>query len=253
MRKILGDVPWKGDLRVPHNLTPGFELVEEYAMLLSGVVSNSAPIFVRQSHAVAAGGVDKELSSCATQLKNSHPQVQVQLNADFDEGNLKSYALSSVDFIATPKLSNGYSSLDFKVTYLDRVDGVPETVTEITRPVQPVGQGNTSTHMQSSLGQQNSPNMGMRMSGPQMQRIGSGMLGSGPNVAGGFLNMQPQQNQSPSGFSMGNNAGPMMGGLGLGMRMGGPGGGAGVITCRSCGTANGPALPFCRNCRASLR
>lgn len=59
MRKSLGDIPWKGDLRVPHCLTPGFELVEEYAMLLGGVVSSSSPIFIRQSQALATGGVDK--------------------------------------------------------------------------------------------------------------------------------------------------------------------------------------------------
>ncbi|TPP59167.1 Nicotinate-nucleotide pyrophosphorylase (Carboxylating) [Fasciola gigantica] len=414
MRKLLGDIPWKGDLRVPHCLTPGFELVEEYAMLLGGVVSSSAPIFIRQSHAVAAGGVDKaierirskvglgtkieiecgalaeamdaavaganvisfrghpvkELSTCATQLKNSHPQVQIQLETDFDENSLTSYALSSVDFLATPKLSNGYSSLEFKVTYLGAVDGASETeidaanmsptsafdqgklqspgrepIDEISsptasaakksrlddslpdnpktsskpngtparntntssvtvskqsnqkrpqrnqrhqqhntarpsgqrtpssggmqllqmtaprfmstntlspRPQTSLGQGNTSVHVPSPLGQQNQSGLSMRSSGQQMQRLGPSMLGSGPNVAGGFLSMQPQQNQSPHNFAMGG-TGPMMGGLGLGMRMGGPGGSAGLITCRTCGTANGPALPFCRNCRVPLR
>lgn len=106
------------------------------------------------------------------------------------------------------------------------------TNTPSPRPQNSLGQSNAATHVPSPLGQQNPSGLGMRSSGQQMQRLGPSMLGSGPNVAGGFLNMQPPQNQSPHSFAIGGGGGPMMGGLGLGMRMSSPGGGTGLITCR---------------------
>ncbi|CAL8092355.1 unnamed protein product [Calicophoron daubneyi] len=161
LRKILTDISWKGDLRVPYCLTPGFELVEEYAMTLAGVTCNRPQVFIRQCHAKAAGGIEKavdlirskvglstkveaecsslsealaasvagcslivfsrlpmkELTANAAQLKNAHPQVQVQLNGTFDEANLKTYATSNVDFLASSKFCNGYPCLDFQMLY----------------------------------------------------------------------------------------------------------------------------------------
>ncbi|CAH8449879.1 unnamed protein product [Dicrocoelium dendriticum] len=172
LRKILTDVSWKGQLRVHRSLTPGFELVEEHAMVLAGVVPTRPSIFIRQCHASSAGGIEKaiesirskagmttklevecatlsealaasaaganiivfnklplkELGTSITQVKGSYPHIQVQLNGDFDESNLRAVALSNVDLLSTSKLSSGFSHITFSSTYDDfGPENLPDT------------------------------------------------------------------------------------------------------------------------------
>ncbi|KAF5396394.1 Nicotinate-nucleotide pyrophosphorylase [carboxylating] [Paragonimus heterotremus] len=172
LQKGLADVAWKGSLKVGRSHTPGFGLIEEYAMLLAGVVLNRSSVYVRQCHAKAAGGIEKavckirsivdagtkievecsnladalkasaagadmvvfhyvpvkELNSSVTQLKSAHPRVEIQVTANFDDSDLKTYALSNVDFLTSLKLTSGYPLLDFQVHY--------EAVSSETEPIQ---------------------------------------------------------------------------------------------------------------------
>ena len=80
----------------------------------------------------------------------------------------------------------------------------------------------------------NPTTIGMRMpltpQQQQQQRMLSqpGMMGSGQPMSGGFVNaISSLPNQQQSSWPMlpsGGGGGPIVGGLGLGMRMGGPGG-----------------------------
>ncbi|KAG5449569.1 Nicotinate-nucleotide pyrophosphorylase [carboxylating] [Clonorchis sinensis] len=420
LSKLLSEISWKGKMRVPRSLTPGFDLVEEYAMLLAGLTSIKPTACVRGLQAVSAGGVDvvvrtirsaapgvpieveceniaqaseaansgadilifnqvpQEIGARASQLKTSHPQIRIQLSGEIDEANLKTYALPCVDLLATSKLSNGYPLVMFRVTYGDdvaieeesklvefpltespaemklqspvdvTVDGVvsstesapkkarlgdsqsdspkpsgnkqngtpapnanqpgspsisgtntpreqshkrsqrnqrpqhntpqrqnlprtqaagglqlmqmasrfmaPNTPTSRAQLNSPQPGFNLNSQLPGVLGQQAPPNVGLRIPGQSLpQRMSPGMLGTGPNVNPGFLGIQSpqQQNMSQQNWPMmAGGAAQMMGGVGIGMRMGSPGQ---MPNCRSCGTANGPGLPFCRNCRTPLR
>ncbi|CAI2723345.1 unnamed protein product [Schistosoma spindalis] len=113
----------------------------------------------------------------------------------------------------------------------------------------------------------NQPNISMRLPivPPQLQQPpqsmsqrmppnSPGMLNANQPMGGGFLNnIQPPHNQPPNWQMIPSGpGGHPMGGIGLGMRVGGPGG-PNVNNCRSCGFPNPPSMPFCRNCRSGLR
>ncbi|VEL28024.1 unnamed protein product [Protopolystoma xenopodis] len=155
LKKILGETSWKGDLLGPRKLTPGFSLVEEYALMVVGVASckTVSSVILRQPHVLASGSAiesvrDKVDSSVRVQvqcndiaeaksasqagadiilyenilpkLKASFSKVLVEINGPFDESNIRPFAISSVNYISSEKLSNGYAPIEFQVKYEKR-------------------------------------------------------------------------------------------------------------------------------------
>nr|AAW26440.1 SJCHGC09401 protein [Schistosoma japonicum] len=80
------------------------------------------------------------------------------------------------------------------------------------------------------------------------------VLGTNQPMGGGFLNsIHPPHNQPPNWQVIPSGpSGHPMGGIGLGMRVSGPGG-PNMNNCRLCGFPNPSSMPFCRNCRSGLR
>uniref|UniRef100_A0A0R3WIC1 Quinolinate phosphoribosyltransferase [decarboxylating] n=1 Tax=Hydatigena taeniaeformis TaxID=6205 RepID=A0A0R3WIC1_HYDTA len=79
LKRSLADFSWKGELVSPFTHTPGFALVEEYAMFVAGVPSsrNLSSVLLPMSHIEAAGGVANAISAIKTKAgKNTHVTVE---------------------------------------------------------------------------------------------------------------------------------------------------------------------------------
>ncbi|KAL5970254.1 Nicotinate-nucleotide pyrophosphorylase carboxylating [Taenia solium] len=79
LKHLLADLSWKGELVSPFTHTPGFALVEEYAMFVAGVPSsrNLSSILLPMSHIEAAGGVANAISAIKAKAgKNTHITVE---------------------------------------------------------------------------------------------------------------------------------------------------------------------------------
>ncbi|KER20465.1 hypothetical protein T265_10998 [Opisthorchis viverrini] len=109
----------------------------------------------------------------------------------------------------------------------------PNTPTSRAQLNSPQPGFNLNSQLPGVLGQQAPPNVGLRIPGQSLpQRMSPGMLGTGPNVNPGFLGIQSQQQPNVSQQNwpmMAGGAAQMMGGVGIGMRMGSPGQ---MPTCR---------------------
>uniref|UniRef100_A0A5K3F1F3 Nicotinate-nucleotide pyrophosphorylase [carboxylating] n=1 Tax=Mesocestoides corti TaxID=53468 RepID=A0A5K3F1F3_MESCO len=81
LKKLLSDFSWKGELVSPFTHTPGFALVEEYAIFVAGLPSsrNLSSVLLPLSHIEAAGGV-KEAIAAIKSKAGKNTQVTVECN-----------------------------------------------------------------------------------------------------------------------------------------------------------------------------
>ncbi|VDP52598.1 unnamed protein product [Schistosoma curassoni] len=102
---------------MPDRRTPGFGLVEEYAMMISGVSERKASVSVRCQN-MDAESLKSEILDIATQVKESFPEIQVIASGFFDDSDVKLCATRYVDHLTSLKLCNGYAFVDFQMAYV---------------------------------------------------------------------------------------------------------------------------------------
>ncbi|CDI98448.1 quinolinate phosphoribosyltransferase [Echinococcus multilocularis] len=118
LKRLLADFSWGGELVSPFTHTPGFALVEEYAMFVAGVPSsrNLSSVLLPMSHVEAAGGVVNAISAIKAKAgKNTHITVEC---GSLDEAKAAAEAgASSVRFESLTVKELGSFSAALKSVY----------------------------------------------------------------------------------------------------------------------------------------
>ncbi|KAK8783453.1 hypothetical protein V5799_010183 [Amblyomma americanum] len=119
MREALNDIHWDGVLAGTRKTTPGFRLVEKYALLVGGADTHrydvASMIMLKDNHLTAVGSIEKDLAPAAQKLKTEFPGVLVEASGGITPENVTQYAVPGIDIISSSLLIQGYPTVDFSL------------------------------------------------------------------------------------------------------------------------------------------
>ncbi|XP_054712035.1 nicotinate-nucleotide pyrophosphorylase [carboxylating]-like isoform X2 [Uloborus diversus] len=119
MKSQLESVGWKGALAGTRKTTPGFRMVEKYALLVGGADTHrydlSSMVMLKDNHVTISGSIETELKRTALAVKHQYPKVLIEASGGITCQNITNYTCPYVDIISSSSLVQGYETVDFSM------------------------------------------------------------------------------------------------------------------------------------------
>ncbi|XP_041348372.1 nicotinate-nucleotide pyrophosphorylase [carboxylating]-like isoform X2 [Gigantopelta aegis] len=119
LKRIVEGVEWKGEVAGTRKTTPGFRMVEKYALLVGGVATHrhdlSSMVMLKDNHIWTAGNVAQAAVKSAAILKEQFPRLIIEASGGITESTITKYCDKNVDVISVSKLVQGYDIVDFSM------------------------------------------------------------------------------------------------------------------------------------------